>query len=233
MWWWWWVVVVVVGCCCCCRRCRRRRCCCCRCCLLSSSLMLLLNSGHCRLLSHMYRLRLSHTNECPCGTGVQVPEHIRQNCRPTHTPERTRLLDNLGLTSRTSCGDTTRRNFKPPPSSSATSTSQFDMTIPTVQRRRRIVFVCVCMDDDDVSIRQIVLLRRVHGMQCGRRVGPPSTPTPSLPSLYPHPLPLPPVYRRAGAVSRTGREEIPHCPWGGQTVRQSMPCRIVRVEDRP
>ena len=26
----------------------------------------------------------SHTNECPCGSGVQYPEHILQNF-PTHT----------------------------------------------------------------------------------------------------------------------------------------------------
>ena len=49
-----------------------------------------LRTGLCRLLSHMYRLRLSRTNECPCGTGIQDPEHSLQNC-PTHTLERTRL----------------------------------------------------------------------------------------------------------------------------------------------
>ena len=39
----------------------------------------------------MYRLRLSHTNECPCGTGVQDLKHILRNCS-THTLERTRLF---------------------------------------------------------------------------------------------------------------------------------------------
>ena len=28
-----------------------------------------------QLLSHMHRLRISHTDECPCGTGPQTPEH--------------------------------------------------------------------------------------------------------------------------------------------------------------
>ena len=49
-----------------------------------------LRTGHCQLLSHMHRLKLSHTNECPCGTGIQDPPHILQDC-PTHTPLRTRL----------------------------------------------------------------------------------------------------------------------------------------------
>ena len=49
-----------------------------------------LRTGHCQLLSHMYRLKLSHTNECPCGTGVQDAEHILQDC-PTHATERASL----------------------------------------------------------------------------------------------------------------------------------------------
>ena len=49
-----------------------------------------LRTGHYQLLSHMYRLSLSHTHECPCGTGVQDPQHILQNC-PTRTREGTRL----------------------------------------------------------------------------------------------------------------------------------------------
>ena len=40
-------------------------------------------TGHCRLLSHLYRLRLAHTDECPCGTDSQTPEHILQSC-PSH-----------------------------------------------------------------------------------------------------------------------------------------------------
>jgi ribonuclease HI len=43
-----------------------------------------LRTGHCRLLSHLYRLRISHTNECPCGTGLQTPGHILQDC-PTYS----------------------------------------------------------------------------------------------------------------------------------------------------
>ena len=49
-----------------------------------------LRTGHCQILSHLYRLMLSHTNECLCGTGVQDPEHILQNS-PIHTLERTHL----------------------------------------------------------------------------------------------------------------------------------------------
>ena len=40
-------------------------------------------TGHCRLLSHLYRLRLAHTDGCPCGTDSQTPEHILQSC-PSH-----------------------------------------------------------------------------------------------------------------------------------------------------
>lgn len=39
-----------------------------------------LRTGHCRLLSHLYKLKISHTNECPCGTGLQTPTHILQFC---------------------------------------------------------------------------------------------------------------------------------------------------------
>ena len=42
-----------------------------------------LRTGHCRLLSHLHRLGIAHTNECPCGTGIQNPEHFLQHC-PTH-----------------------------------------------------------------------------------------------------------------------------------------------------
>ena len=42
-----------------------------------------LRTGHCRLLSHLNRLKIAHTDECPCGTGPQTPEHILQNC-PAH-----------------------------------------------------------------------------------------------------------------------------------------------------
>ena len=39
-----------------------------------------LRTGHCQLLSHMYKLKLSHTNECQCGTSIQTVEHILQDC---------------------------------------------------------------------------------------------------------------------------------------------------------
>ena len=46
-----------------------------------------LRTGHCRLLSHMYRLGLSHTPDCPCQTALQTPEHILQSC-PLHRATR-------------------------------------------------------------------------------------------------------------------------------------------------
>ena len=39
-----------------------------------------LRTGHCQLLSHMFRLKLSDTDQCPCGTGPQTPTHILQSC---------------------------------------------------------------------------------------------------------------------------------------------------------
>ena len=39
-----------------------------------------LRTGHCHLLPLLYRLNLSHTNECPCCTGSQTPEYILQDC---------------------------------------------------------------------------------------------------------------------------------------------------------
>ena len=52
-------------------------------------------TGHCRLLSHLYRLRLAHTDECPCGTDSQTPEHILQSC-PSHNTLR---QENLAISS--------------------------------------------------------------------------------------------------------------------------------------
>ena len=49
-----------------------------------------LRTGHCRLLHHLYRLRISHTPTCPCETGIQDPEHVLQSC-PTYTRERTTI----------------------------------------------------------------------------------------------------------------------------------------------
>ena len=46
-----------------------------------------LRTGHCRLLSHLHRLKISHTDECPCGTGPQTPEHLLQYC-PTYKTQR-------------------------------------------------------------------------------------------------------------------------------------------------
>ena len=39
-----------------------------------------LRTGHCRLLGHLYRLQVAHSDECPCGTSSQTPEHILQSC---------------------------------------------------------------------------------------------------------------------------------------------------------
>ena len=39
-----------------------------------------LRTGHCRLRSHLHRLGLSHTPNCPCDTGPHTPEHILQSC---------------------------------------------------------------------------------------------------------------------------------------------------------
>ena len=39
-----------------------------------------LRTGHCRLLGHLYRLEVSHSDECPCGTSTQTPEHVLQSC---------------------------------------------------------------------------------------------------------------------------------------------------------
>ena len=46
-----------------------------------------LRTGHCRLRAHMYRMGLSDTPDCPCGTALQTPEHILQTC-PTHQAAR-------------------------------------------------------------------------------------------------------------------------------------------------
>ena len=46
-----------------------------------------LRTGHCRLLAHLHRLKIAYTDECPCGTGPQTPEHVLLSC-PTHEPLR-------------------------------------------------------------------------------------------------------------------------------------------------
>ena len=39
-----------------------------------------LRTGHCQLLSHLHRPKISHSDKCPCGTGPQTPNHIVQSC---------------------------------------------------------------------------------------------------------------------------------------------------------
>ena len=39
-----------------------------------------LRTGHSQLLSHLHRLKISHSDECPCGAGRQTPNHILQSC---------------------------------------------------------------------------------------------------------------------------------------------------------
>ena len=39
-----------------------------------------LRTGHCQLLSHLHRLKISHSDECPNSTGPQTPNHILQSC---------------------------------------------------------------------------------------------------------------------------------------------------------
>ena len=39
-----------------------------------------LRTGHCQLLSHLHRLKISHSDKSPCSTGPQTPNHIRQSC---------------------------------------------------------------------------------------------------------------------------------------------------------
>ena len=38
--------------------------------------ILRLRTRHCQLLSHIHRLKISHSDECPCGTGLQTTNHI-------------------------------------------------------------------------------------------------------------------------------------------------------------
>ena len=42
--------------------------------------MFRLRTGHCGLLAHLYRIGRSHTDQCPCGTGVQDVDHLLQTC---------------------------------------------------------------------------------------------------------------------------------------------------------
>ena len=39
-----------------------------------------LRTGHCQLLSHLHRPKISHSDECPCSTGPQTPNHILRSC---------------------------------------------------------------------------------------------------------------------------------------------------------
>ena len=39
-----------------------------------------LRTGHCQLLSHLHRLKISHSDKCPCSTGPQTSNQILQSC---------------------------------------------------------------------------------------------------------------------------------------------------------
>ena len=49
--------------------------------------MFRLRTGHCGLLAHLYRIRHSHTDQCPYDTGVQDVHHLLQAC-PSYLEER-------------------------------------------------------------------------------------------------------------------------------------------------
>lgn len=49
-----------------------------------------LRIDRCRLLSHLYHIKIFQTSDCPLGTGVRDPVRTLQNCS-THAPERIRL----------------------------------------------------------------------------------------------------------------------------------------------
>ena len=49
-----------------------------------------LRTGHCRLNAHMHKINLSTSPACPCGTGIQNPQHILMEC-PTHLQARNRI----------------------------------------------------------------------------------------------------------------------------------------------
>ena len=63
--------------------------------------MFRLRTGHCGLLAHLYRIGRSHTDQCPCGTGVQDVDHLLQTCptykdlRQEHWPEEVALSQKL------------------------------------------------------------------------------------------------------------------------------------------
>ena len=46
-----------------------------------------MRTGHCKLSSHLYKLKLCDTNECHCGTSIQTVEHVLQDC-PRYTEQR-------------------------------------------------------------------------------------------------------------------------------------------------
>ena len=39
-----------------------------------------MRTGHCKFLSHLHRLEISDSDECPCATRPQTPYHILQSC---------------------------------------------------------------------------------------------------------------------------------------------------------
>ena len=65
-----------------------------------------LRTGHNHLNYHLYsKLRIGHTEQCPCGTGSQTTEHLLQSCPiykplrkgiwPDHTPVARKLYGSL------------------------------------------------------------------------------------------------------------------------------------------
>ena len=66
-----------------------------------------LMTGYHRLSYHLYsKLRINHTEQCPCGTGSQTTEHLLQSCPiyeplrkgiwPDDTPVARKLYGSLG-----------------------------------------------------------------------------------------------------------------------------------------
>ena len=57
---------------------------------LGQSIIFRLRTGHCRLRAHLYRINISDTPDCQCGTAQQTPEHILQEC-PLLTQQRNHI----------------------------------------------------------------------------------------------------------------------------------------------
>ena len=107
-----------------------------------------LRTGHCQLLSHLHRLKTSHSDECPCGTGPQPPQPHpappSMTWEARHSPVWWRPTGSFGDLLR-HCGRLRTSPYSPDwKSSMAGNAEEEEETLCEITGARHFTVLCTC-----------------------------------------------------------------------------------------